>query len=122
LFLAMPARRLTDHCPRCHEKNHLRARYCSGCGCRLGEDRHLRAAFGERSKLHADIAHPINADTRRELERQVLAAYEVELAKSALPGYVAPSLDGEDVEPYDSPYALGSSAEPSRFRPMGTAG
>ena len=42
LFLAMPSRKLCDHCPDCGEKNHLRARYCNGCGRRLDEDRSFR--------------------------------------------------------------------------------
>src|SRR6266516_241360 len=70
LFLAMPSRKLCDHCPRCGEKNHLRARFCNGCGCRLDENRSMRhstgnhAGGGARLKLHADIAHPINAGCR----------------------------------------------------------
>ena len=40
LFLAMPARKLCDHCPRCNEKNHLRARFCNQCGAHLDEHRH----------------------------------------------------------------------------------
>ena len=42
LFLAMPSRKLCDHCPRCGEKNHLRARFCNGCGSRLDENRYMR--------------------------------------------------------------------------------
>jgi stage V sporulation protein G len=64
-----------------------------------------------RPKLHADIAHPINAACRLELERRVLMAYLDELERSKLPGYVAPNLDGdysdydenEHVEPATSP-------------------
>jgi stage V sporulation protein G len=99
LFLAMPSRKLTDRCARCGEKNHLRARYCNGCGGRLDESRHLRYRHGNgesRLKLHADIAHPINADTRDAIERAVLAEYFHELERSKHPGYVAPNLDGED--------------------------
>jgi len=39
LFLAMPSRKLCDRCPRCSEKNHLRARFCNNCGLRLDENR-----------------------------------------------------------------------------------
>src|SRR5687767_4024069 len=46
LFLAMPSRKLSDHCPQCHDKNHLRARYCNNCGGRLDEDRYLRYRSG----------------------------------------------------------------------------
>jgi stage V sporulation protein G len=110
LFLAMPSRKLCDHCPSCKEKNHLRARYCNNCGRRLNESRYLQyrngngngnCQHGNRLKLHADIAHPINAACREEIERRVLEAFDRELERSRQPGYVAPSLDGEDFELYD---------------------
>jgi stage V sporulation protein G len=113
LFLAMPSRKLMDHCPGCGDKNHLRARFCNNCGSRLDEDRYLRYRSGNgqsRLKLHADIAHPINARTRQEIERRVFAAYEAELERSQQPGYVAPNLDGEDYEFYDLPSLGGSPA------------
>src|SRR6185295_7869073 len=79
LFLAMPSRKLCDHCRRCGEKNHLRARFCNNCGNRLNENRYLQYQNhngASRLKLHADIAHPINADCREDLERRVLTAYQ----------------------------------------------
>jgi stage V sporulation protein G len=109
LFLAMPSRKLCDHCRRCGEKNHLRARFCNGCGDRLDE---TRGGYGgsngsgsARVKLHADIAHPINAGCRERIERHVLAAYNQELVRSRQPGYVAPNLDHEDLDSYDEPAA-----------------
>jgi len=56
-----------------------------------------------RLKLHADIAHPINAECRHQIEQAVLSAYHNELERSKQPGYVPPSLDGEDFEFYDDP-------------------
>src|SRR5215210_2131925 len=131
LFLAMPSRKLSDHCPSCKEKNHLRARYCNNCGRRLNESRYLQygngAAHGGRLKLHADIAHPINAECRQEIERRVLEAYDRELERSRQPGYVPPSLDGEDFELYDerpARQANGSTAltgvAAAALRPTGT--
>lgn len=93
LFLAMPARKLCDHCPRCREKNHLRARFCNACGTRLDEHRHGHA--NSRIKLHADVAHPISPELRRELERQVLDAYHVEVDRSLEPGYIPLRIDGD---------------------------
>jgi hypothetical protein len=52
-------------------------------------------------KLHADIAHPINAACRAQIERRALEAYYMELGRSRLPGYVPPNLDGEDFDLYD---------------------
>ena len=122
LFLAMPSRKLCDRCRRCGEKNHLRARYCNNCGARLDENRHLQYRNGngvERLKLHADIAHPINADTRLELERRVLMAYQEELERSKMPGYVAPKLHDGDPEMSDL-YDFDAPRPAMRLRPTGT--
>lgn len=113
LFLAMPSRKLSDHCPVCGEKNHLRARYCNQCGGRLNEERYLQYRQGNngtaRLKLHADVAHPINARCRQQVERQVVEAYRREVERSKLPGYVPPSLDHEDFDIYDAAHAGGGS-------------
>lgn len=103
LFLAMPARKICDHCPRCGEKNHLRARFCNECGLELDGSRYLRLRnHAGRVKLHADIAHPINADARQCIEREVLAAYEAELERSRQPGYVPLRVDFDELdEPVD---------------------
>ena len=87
-FLAMPSRKLTDYCPFCSSKNHLRARFCSQCGRQLNENRAPRAANG-RAKLHADIAHPINGDCRKLLHQKVMAAYFEELRRAQAPDYVS---------------------------------
>ena len=117
LFLAMPSRKLCDHCPRCGDKNHLRARFCNGCGARLDENRFMRQHHGNsghsRLKLHADIAHPINAECRSALEHDVVHAYQAELERSKQPGYVPPSLDMDDIDYYDE--------RPLRLRPTGTS-
>lgn len=86
VFVAMPSRRISDRCPQCSAKNHVRAKFCNECGRRLPPDR-VDAPAGGRPKLYADIAHPINAAAREALEARVLAAYREELAKSRLPGY-----------------------------------
>lgn len=95
-FVAMPSRKLTDRCSRCSAKNHLRARFCSECGAKLRDDRALKDDDG-RAKLYADIAHPIHSDCREMIQRQVLLAYDEELIKSKLPGYICAYDDyGED--------------------------
>lgn len=95
-FVAMPSRKLTDHCPRCSAKNHLRAQFCNECGVRLHQDRALKSDDG-RAKLYADIAHPINSECREMIQEQVLIAYVSELERSKLPGYVCIYDDyGED--------------------------
>ncbi|WP_373649827.1 SpoVG family protein [Schlesneria sp. DSM 10557] len=95
-FVAMPSRKLTDHCPRCSAKNHLRAQFCNECGVRLHQDRAAKSEDG-RAKLYADIAHPINSDCRETIQEQVLIAYVSELERSKQPGYVCIYDDyGED--------------------------
>jgi len=82
LFVAMPSRKLTDHCPKCNAKNHLRARFCNSCGTKLPDDRVPKNV--DASKLHADVAHPINAEARAYIEQAILDEYkkEVERAKT----------------------------------------
>lgn len=127
LFLAMPSRKLCDHCRRCGEKNHLRARFCNGCGVRLDETRSMNgshpgnaAAQHGRVKLHADIAHPINVDCRQIIERQVIGAYLEEFERSKQPGYVPPNLDGEDMDLCDDRFNRALPAPGMRLRPTGT--
>ena len=97
-FVAMPSRKLTSHCPQCGCKNHLRAGYCNQCGTRLREPVAAKDDEG-RSKLYADIAHPINSTCREMIQQRVIHAYEEEKARSRLPGYVPPSYDEFDAGP-----------------------
>jgi stage V sporulation protein G len=86
-FVAMPSRKLTDRCPGCGCKNHLRARFCNSCGAKLDENRATRDADG-RAKLHADIAHPINSACREVIQTAVLKAFTEEKERAKQPGYV----------------------------------
>lgn len=112
-FVAMPSRKLSDRCPGCGYKNHLRAHYCNECGKALDDSRADRAA--KRGKLHADIAHPINAACRERIQEIVIKAFEGELEVSKEPGYQPPDFDygddtlGDDVRPQES-----AASEPSR--------
>ncbi|MFN3240572.1 MAG: septation protein SpoVG family protein [Planctomycetota bacterium] len=96
-FVAMPSRKLSDHCSRCHHKNHLRASYCNHCGARLDPERAPRDARG-RARLHADLAHPINSATRIEMHKAVVRAYveEVEAASAAGADYRPKSFEDFD--------------------------
>lgn len=99
LFVAMPSRKMSDHCGKCGGKNHLRAKFCNNCGAQLQENRARKDAKG-RMKLHADIAHPINAECRKNIQETIVAAFEEELEKSKEPGYKP--LDMDDMD-YDIP-------------------
>lgn len=85
-FLAMPSRKLADRCPQCGGKNHLRAKHCNECGARLADNRAPRDAQG-RAKLHADVAHPINATCREKIQKLVVDAFKSEIERSGQPGY-----------------------------------
>ena len=100
LFVAMPSRKLTDHCTKCGAKNHLRARYCNECGARLNENRAGKDSAG-RAKLHADVAHPINARCRERIQSAIIEAFQEELERAKKPGYVPPKLDEDDYEVSD---------------------
>ena len=116
-FVAMPSRKLTDRCPRCGTKNHLRSQHCNQCGTMLQEDRATKDDDG-RAKLYADIAHPINSDCREMIQTRVIDAFEGELIQAKQPGYVCMYDDyGEDryaalVEP-DEPQTVTTSDDRS---------
>src|SRR5690348_7789116 len=112
-FVAMPSRKLTDRCPGCGCKNHLRARYCNSCGHRLDENRAIRDADG-RAKLHADIAHPINSACREVIQSAVIKAYQEERERAKMPGYVC-TYDDYDGGDFDEAYAglVGEMSRPT---------
>lgn len=96
-FVAMPSRKMSDHCDKCGGKNHLRAKYCNNCGTLLPGDR-VRKDVKGRMKLHADIAHPINAECRRKIQDKVVAFFKQEIEKSRQPGYKPVEMDEPDDE------------------------
>ena len=101
LFVAMPSRKMSDHCSRCGGKNYLRSKFCNTCGGKLAENRIHPDAQG-RTKLHADIAHPINAKCRRKIQETIIRAFHEEIERSKQPGYKPTNLDEEDYHPDDA--------------------
>lgn len=103
LFVAMPSRKLTSHCPKCGSKNHLRAAHCNQCGARLPEGRAVRDAEG-RAKLYADIAHPINSGCREMIQQRVIEEFQAEQSMAQQPGYVSHYEDyEEDFDVFEEP-------------------
>lgn len=96
-FVAMPSRKLADRCPRCGSKNHLRAKFCNECGQKLNENRAPKDPQG-RAKLHADVAHPINAACRERVQKVVIEAFNAELEKAKSPDYRPPKYDDFEVD------------------------
>ena len=86
-FVAMPSRKLMEKCVRCSAKNDVKARYCSHCGTALPPSAPSDHSNG-RSRMFADIAHPINPHCRERIEQAVLAAFEEERIRAQQPGYV----------------------------------
>jgi stage V sporulation protein G len=81
LFVAMPARKMKQFCPRCGKKIDLKSRYCSQCGTQLPPaPRDMDQT--KASQIHQDIAHPINQQFRDYLQKKVLDAYHQEKAKA----------------------------------------
>jgi stage V sporulation protein G len=99
-FVAMPSRKLTNHCHQCGSKNHMKAAYCNQCGARQRDDRTLRDSEG-RAKLYADIAHPINSACREMIQSRVIAEFRTEQERAKQPGYVSKYDDDydDDVDP-----------------------
>lgn len=94
-FVAMPSRKLTDRCPSCGSKNHLRAHYCNDCGNQLGDNR-AGQDDNRSTKLHADIAHPVNTETRQIIQERVVKDFMEEVERSKEPDYRPPRMDDDD--------------------------
>jgi len=85
LFVAMPARKLKQFCPRCGKKVDVGSQYCSHCGVQLPPA--FKNLDENRQATHQDLAHPINQEFRDYLQNKVLEAYQQEKAapKQELP-------------------------------------
>jgi stage V sporulation protein G len=118
-FVAMPSRKLTAHCPTCRSKNHLRASFCNQCGARLKESQALKDEEG-RTKLYADIAHPINSICREMIQTRVVEAFSEERERATQPGYVssydefdAGDVGEEEIRPVKAPAAEHTQVQPA---------
>ncbi|MEE2857799.1 MAG: SpoVG family protein [Planctomycetota bacterium] len=100
LFIAMPSRKLTIRCSRCHYKNVVRSQYCNECGTAIPRALSDEVEQG-RTKLHADIAHPILTSFREVIQEEVLDAYERHLDE----------MDGQESRPRGREPVLASATE-----------
>ena len=82
LFVAMPARKLKQFCPRCGKKVDVGSQYCSYCGAQLPPSSLSRETEDSRHATHQDLAHPINQEFRDYLQSKVLDAYHDEKPSS----------------------------------------
>jgi stage V sporulation protein G len=118
-FVAMPSRKLTVHCPQCGMKNHLRSAFCNQCGTRQKDERPARDEDG-RTKLYADIAHPINSSCREMIQDHVIREYQNELKRAKLPGYIShyDDIDGEALPSVSHPAVVGHVPAPHVGAPI----
>lgn len=105
-FVAMPSRKLMDRCAKCGYKNQLKAHFCNQCGGKLYDNRAGRDNSG-RTKLHADIAHPIHASCRELIQNAVMKEFFLEKEKAKLPGYVCTY---DDMDPEGEPVSYTETA------------
>jgi len=81
LFVAMPARKVKQFCPRCGKKIDVGSQYCNYCGTQLPAN--SRDPKDNQQTTHQDLAHPINQEFRDYLQSKVLDAYHGEKANPA---------------------------------------
>ena len=90
IFIAMPSRKATTHCPQCHVKNQLGANYCNDCGTKLPP-----VDWSDDSvPKYFDIAHPINAEARALIEAEVIAAYHAQATAAPVAAAPIPARTG----------------------------
>ncbi|MCD6460832.1 septation protein SpoVG family protein [bacterium] len=71
LFVAMPSAKITASCPECSRKNPVRNVYCGFCGVKLEE-----FISNNHEEEHRDVAHPINAETRKYIHDMIMKQYD----------------------------------------------
>ncbi|HLD35131.1 MAG TPA: SpoVG family protein [Planctomycetota bacterium] len=102
LFVAMPSRKITDHCPKCRGKNTMLSKFCCECGYKLDIRRGPLDIHG-RVQVFADIAHPINAQCRDMIQQKVLQAYNKELELAKQPAYKPTEMKEHSSDYQDTP-------------------
>lgn len=104
-FIAMPSRKLMEHCSRCGQKNPVRSNFCSECGSKVMR----RRTDADGRRLYVDVAHPINAQARAELHDQVMVALLAEEEKAMQGNYIYARDDDYDFEEaHDASVAAGA--------------
>lgn len=69
VFVAMPAKKITQHCSECGYKNALMDNFCATCGAKKTVLRDVERCF-------QDLAHPINPEFRAYLEETIMTEYD----------------------------------------------
>jgi stage V sporulation protein G len=82
-FVAMPSRKSTVPCRKCHQRNPVQSRYCNACAAALPPSPAPGAddSSDPRSRVHRDIAHPISTEFRELIQQRVLDAYRAAIGE-----------------------------------------
>jgi len=95
IFVAMPSRKLSTHCPKCGHKNHVRAVYCNDCGGKLPPGPRTTGDGMTKTRFHSDVAHPITASFREKIQQRVIEKYQQETDLARDPNYQPVDVDAE---------------------------
>ncbi|MBD3246500.1 MAG: hypothetical protein GF333_05755 [Candidatus Omnitrophica bacterium] len=95
LFVAMPARKMKQFCPRCGKKVDVGSKFCNHCALQLPPPSGDLAT--NRQATHQDLAHPINQQFRDYLQGKVLEAFTHEQQAKRAPEdpAVSPAVEEE---------------------------
>jgi stage V sporulation protein G len=108
LFVAMPSRKLRQSCPHCGHRNVVRSKYCNQCGNNIESlmREGLHVSGGEQGdNQHRDIAHPITAESRQNIQSKILEAYQQRKGATQSPS--------PEQQPPQPPPSSPSAANPS---------
>lgn len=69
VFIAMPAKKITQHCTECGHKNALIDHFCASCGI-------AREVAQDVERCFQDLTHPINPSFRAYVEETIMEEYD----------------------------------------------
>lgn len=113
LFVAMPSRKLSAHCPKCGHKNHVRAGFCNDCGSKLPVANRTGNEGANRTRLHSDVAHPISATFREKIQQQIIEKYQQEKELARDPNYEPADIDAEFEDQEESETVVQETRKPT---------
>ncbi|MBI3834008.1 MAG: septation protein SpoVG family protein [Planctomycetes bacterium] len=117
LFVAMPSRKLSAHCPKCGHKNHIRAGFCNDCGSKLPVANRTGNEGANRTRLHSDVAHPISATFREKIQQQIIEKFQQEKELARDPNYEPADIDAEFEDQEVTETAVPETKKPALVTP-----
>lgn len=80
-IVAMPVKKMTFNCFRCGVRNPVNASFCMNCGSKVRAPAPKQVGDDGRPITQTDVAHPINLETRKMIEKAVLEEYNKQIEK-----------------------------------------